>query len=318
MKYKLKFLVLLSIFWISACSNSEKKIAIVNLMQHPVLDAVENETKEYLFKHGYTMENGYQVVTKNLNGQKELLTTVVNEIVNQNPEIIIAITTPVAQSFYGKIKCPMVFSLVTDPIEAGLMDSIEQTKSTITGTSDIFPYEKQLELIRQIHPTATKLGLIYDPGEAPARFALTQLKKLCPKYGFDLIIKPATASNEVPQAAKSLIGQAEIFFVSSDNTVIESVPSLVSICIANKIPLYVGDTGSVEKGGIATCSVSYENFGNKTGELAVRLLKGERNIPIYTPKNYEIVLNTKSAELMGVVLDSSLLNNADKVYNEIK
>ncbi len=318
MKKIYQIILLASVMVIMSCSNSEKKIAIVNLMQHPVLDAVQNETIEYLENNGYSEDQGYTLVVKNLNGQKEILPTVVNEILSQNPEAVIAITTPVAQAFYGKTKCPLIFSLVTDPIEAGILDSMKQVKPNLTGTSDVFPYERQLELIRQIHPDAKKLGLIYDPGEAPARFALNELERICPSYGFELTAKPASATNEVPQAANSLIGVADVLFISSDNTAIEAVPSLFSVCVKNKIPLYVGETGSVERGGIATCSVSYGSFGTKTGELASRMIKGETNLPVYVPSEYEIVLNTSAAKLMGVELDSTLIAKANKVINEVK
>ncbi len=308
----------MAVFLLSSCNKTEKIIAIINLMQHPVLDSVEAQTKTYLLEHGYDKKNGYVIIEKNLNGQKDLLPTVVNEINNQKPVLIIAITTPVAQAFVKKATCPVVFSLVTDPIEAGILDSLTQTKPTITGTSDVFPYEEQIKLIREIHPKAKTIGLVYDSGEAPARFAFDQLSRICPKYGFELISKPATSSSEVPLAAKSLIGKAEIFFVSSDNTAIESVPALVSICVKNKIPLYVGETGSVEKGGIATCSVSYGSFGIATGKLADRLLKGEMNIPIYIPSEFEIAVNTKAAELMNVKLPESVIKKAKTVFNQVK
>lgn len=312
------YYLLFLIITIVSCNNTNKKIAIVNLMKHPVLDAVENETKDNLLNMGYTVENGYEIITKNLNGQKELIPTVVNDIISQDPIVIVSITTPISQSFYGKAKCPIVFSLVTDPVEAGILDSIEQVKPNITGTADVFPYDKQLKLIRRIHPSAKTIGLIYDPGEAPARFALTQLKKLCPKNGFKLITKPATSTSEVPQAANAIIDEADILFISSDNTTIESVSSIVSLCIEKKKPFYVGETGSVEKGGIATYSVSYSSFGKATANLVDRVLKGEKNIPIYTPEDFEIVINTKAAELMSVKIDSSLIKEASKVYNKLK
>lgn len=303
---------------LGSCQNKNKKIAIINLMQHPVLDSVENGTKKYLLANGFDEAQGYDIIEKNLNGQKDLIPTVVNEIVDQKPVLIIAITTPIAQAVVKKATCPIVFSLVTDPVEAGILDSITQTKPTIAGTADLFPYEEQIKLIREIHPSSKTLGLVYDPGEAPARFAYAQLTAICPKYGFELIAKPASSSTEVPIAANSLVGKAEIFFVSSDNTAIESVPALVSLCSQHKIPLYVGETGSVEKGGIATCSVSYDSFGPATGKLAERLLKGETNLPLYIPSNYEIVVNKKAAENMGVVLPESVIKKAKTVYTDIK
>ena len=287
-------------------------------MQQPVLDSVEAQTRRYLVTHGYDEHSGYTIIEKNLNGQKDLLPSLANEIYNENPSLVIAITTPVAQTFVKKANCPVVFSLVTDPVEAGILDSFTQTLPNITGTSDVFPYERQIKLIRTIHPSAKTIGLVYDPGEAPARFAFNQLTKICPKYGFTLVTKAATSSSEVPLAANSLVGKADVFFVSSDNTAIGSISTIISICIKNKIPLYAGETGSVEKGCIATCSVSYESFGAETGKLAVRVLKGEKNIPIYLPQNYEIAINTKAAELMNVKLPASVLNEAKIRYNTIK
>ncbi|NOT50243.1 MAG: ABC transporter substrate-binding protein [Chitinophagaceae bacterium] len=313
----LGFLLLLGIF---SCDTikKEKKIVIINLMQHPVLDSIQAQTKSYLLRNNYDKAHNYIIIEKNLLGQKELLSTVVNEVVSENPEIIIAITTPVAQAVIKKAKCPVVFSVVTDPVEAGIMDSINQTLPLITGTSDVFPYEKQIKLIKAIHPNSKNVGMVYDPGEAASRFALRELQKICPKYGLELIIKPVTSVVEIPIAARSLYGKADVIFVSSDNTVIAGVSALVSFCIKNKIPLYVGETGSVEKGGIATCSVSYGSFGEATGRLAAQLLSGKRNIPIYIPSEFETVINMKAASMMGVTIPENILSTANIVYTEIK
>lgn len=312
------FLTMLTVLILSSCNDGGKKIAIVNLMQHPVLDSVQVQTERYLTENGFNEENGYQIIDRNLNGQRDLLSTVTNEVISQNPELIIAITTPVAQSFVGKAEVPIVFSLVTDPVGAGIMDSLNQTKPLITGTSDVFPYEEQIKLIRTIHPNAESIGFVYDPGEAPAQYAYDELTRVAPLFDFNLVTRPATSTSEVPIAARSIINDVDILFVSSDNTAIDSVPTLVGLAIENKIPLYVGESGSVANGGIATVSVSYGSFGVETGKLAVQLLNGERNLPIYIPDEYELVVNTEAARRMGVSLPDSIIENASTVYNEIE
>jgi putative tryptophan/tyrosine transport system substrate-binding protein len=295
-----------------------KTIAIATLMSHPALDAVQDNLKKELERQGFQEGKNVRYVVKNANGQIPLTASIANELAAQNPDIIVAVTTPMAQAVAKTAKCPVVFAAVTDPVGAGVVKSLEQGEPNVTGTSDAWPYEDQLKLIRRISPNAKRLGVLYNPGEAASQYGIKEIKKYAPAHGFEVVEGPVTSTNDVYPVSQSLAGRVDALFLSSDNTVISGVAAAVKAAIERKIPLYVGDSGTVEKGGLAAVSVGYQELGVETGKLAARTLRGEKNIPTVVGHGSEVYLNQKAAEMMGVTIPPDVLSGATKVYTDIK
>ena len=295
-----------------------KVVAIATLMSHPALDAVQDNLKKELEREGFVEDKNIRYVVRNANGQVHLAVNIANELASQNPDVIVAITTPMAQAVAKAARCPVVFAAVTDPVGAGLVKSLDQGEKMITGTSDAWPYEDQLKLIRQITPNARRLGVLYNPGEAASQYGIREIRRFAPGLRFKLIEGAVSSTGEVYPVAQNLAGQVDALFLSSDNTVIGGVAAAVKVAIEHKIPLYVGDSGTVEKGGLAAVSVGYAELGTETGKLVVRVLNGERYIPTVVARGSEIYINKKAAELMGVAIPEEVLKKATKVYEEIK
>jgi putative ABC transport system substrate-binding protein len=295
-----------------------KVIAIATLMSHPALDAVQENTRKELERAGYVEGKTVHYVIKNANGQVQLVASIANELAAQNPDLIIAITTPMAQAVAKTAKCPVVFAAVTDPVGAGVVKSIDQGEPNITGTSDAWPYEDQLKLIRKISPSIKRLGVLYNPGEAASQYGIKEIRKYAVAQGFELIEGAVSSTNDVYPVAQNLAARSDALFLSSDNTVIGGVAAAVKVAVERKIPLYVGDSGTVEKGGVAAFSVGYSELGVETGKLAVRVLHGDKNIPTVVAKGSEVYINKKAAELMGVNIPQDVLQQATKVFDEIK
>lgn len=238
-----------------------------------------------------------------------------------NPDVIIAITTPMAQAVAKVARCPVVFAAITDPVGAGLVKSLEQGEPNITGTSDAWPYEDQLKLIRKISPNAKRLGVLYNPGEAASQYGIKEIRKYAPGLGFDVVEGSVNTTNDVYPVAQNLASRVDALFLSSDNTVIAGVAAALKVAVEHPLPLYVGDSGTVEKGGLATVSIGYPELGTETGKISVRVLQGEKNIPdvsTLVAKGKEVYLNTKAAELMKVTIPEDVLKQATRVYAEIK
>ena len=198
------------------------------------------------------------------------------------------------------------------------MSSLDGSNPNIAGTTDAIPYEDQLKLIRRINPNAKRLGLLFNPGEAPSQFAVRKIKEIAPNLGFDLIEGPVNSTQDVYPVALGIIGRVDVLLISTDNTVAAGIAGAVKAGIENKIPVYACDSGSVEKGAIGAVSPGYYDIGIETGKLAIRVLRGETNLPVVPPKSGQIYLNKKAAELMQVTLPSELVKQAAKVFNEIQ
>jgi putative ABC transport system substrate-binding protein len=161
------------------------------------------------------------------------------------------------------------------------------------------------------------LGVLFNPGEAASQYGIREIRKYAEPLGFTLVEASVSSTNDVFPAARNLASRVDALFLSSDNTVIAGMAGALQVARQNKLPLYVGDSGTVQKGGLAAVSVGYLALGRETGKLAARVLRGERNIPTFVAHGDEIYVNTKAAEMMGVTIPESVLQRATKVFDTI-
>jgi putative tryptophan/tyrosine transport system substrate-binding protein len=298
--------------------NSPQLVAVATLMSHPALDAVQENMRKELERQGFQDGKNIRYVIKNANGQMSLTANIASELAAQHPAVVVAVTTPMAQAVVKNATSPVVFAAVTDPVGAGVIKQIDLAEPNVTGTSDAWPYEDQLKLIRKISPNAKRLGVLYNPGEAASQYGIREIKKYAPGLGFELVEGAVNSTNEVYPVAQNLVRKVDALFLSSDNTVIGGAAAAVKVAVEHKLPLYVGDSGTVEKGGLAAVSVGYADLGTETGKLVGRVLRGEKNIPTVIARGSEIYINKKAAELMGVTVPEEVLKSATKVYLEVK
>ncbi len=297
-------------------------IGVANYGAHPILDVIVDAFKQRLAEKGYKDGENVRVIWKSIEGDVNLTPSVAQSLLNSNCNVIVSITTPVSQGVYkaAKGKVPVVFSGVTDPISAGLVKSWEnEPGSGITGTSDRWPYAEQLDLIKTLVPSAKKVGFPYNSGESNSQYAIKQVTKLASERGLEVVPSVATNTTEVRRAAQTLVDQGvDAIYVSSDNTVMAGFEAVLKVSHERKIPVIVGESANVERGGLATFSVDYRRLGQSTADLVIRVLKGEEpgKIPVVTFEGEELYLNLDAARKMGVKIPESLLKKAKKVYGQ--
>ncbi|MBU0566591.1 ABC transporter substrate-binding protein [bacterium] len=301
--------------------SSERKditVGVNQFMQHPLLDDVFKGIKDELNESGLSEEKGVNVVLKNANGDQNVAVQINKQFVSQKVDMIIPLGTPSAQSACSLTKTiPIVFGAITDPVTAGIADSLEKPGGNKTGTSDRWPYEKQVALIRQILPSAKKVGIILNPGESNTEASMKHIRPALEKFKFDIIEVPVSQTVDVYIAAKSLVGRCDAILTPADNTVVSAFESVVKIANENSIPLFAGDIPSVEKGAIATYGVNYYKIGRATGELAARLLKNRGELPGAIPVTVEsksdLIINLKAAKVQNIEIPEDLIKQASKV-----
>jgi len=295
-------------------------IAIANYGAHPILDVIVDSFKQRMSERGYIDGKNIRFVWKSIDGDVNLAPAVAETLVSLHPAEIVSITTPVSQAVakVARGKVPIVFSGVTDPISAGLVTSWNNSPdSGITGTSDRWPYADQLDLIKALIPNVRRVGFPYNPGEANSQYALTQVLPLAKDRGLDILTAVATSTDDVRQAVESLADRGvNCIYVSSDNTVMAGFPAVLKTAEQRHIPVIVGESANVERGGLATYSVDYRKLGEATADLVIRVLNGEKpgSIPVVTFKGDQLYLNAEAARKMGVVFPPSLLAKAAKIY----
>lgn len=303
--------------FLSPKSGKGVNIGVNQFMQHPLLNDVFKGIKDEIDQSGFSKEKAINVILKNANGDQNVTVQINKQFVDQKVDVIIPLGTPSAQSACNLTKTiPIVFGAITDPVASGIADSIEKPGGNKTGTTDRWPYEKQIWLIRQILPKTKKVGIILNPGESNTVASMQYIRPALKKYNFESIEVPVSNTSEVFGAAKSLVKRCDLILAPADNTVTAAFDSLVKIANTNKIPLFAGDMPSVEKGAIATYGVNYYKIGRETGKLAIRILKNKENpgnIPVVVESETDLIVNLKAAKLQNVTISEDLIKQAIKV-----
>ena len=294
----------------------QKSVAITAIVEHPALDAVRDGVKEALTAAGYEEGKNLKWQYQSAQGNTGTAAQIARKFIGEKSDVIVAIATPSAQAVAAATKdIPLVYSAVTDPVAAKLVPSMAASGSNITGVSDALELGKQIELIKRVAPNAKRVGMVFNPGEANSVVVLEQLRKLLPEHGMSLVDAAAPRSVDVGSAARSLIGKADVFYTSTDNNVVSAYEALVKVGMDAKIPLVAADTDSVARGAVAAYGMDYKAIGVQTGEIVVRILKGEQPGAIASQysKKLELHVNPAAAQKMGVTLPEDLVKEASKV-----
>ena len=203
--------------------------------------------------------------------------TIAKNFVAKGYDMIIAIATPAATSALAaaaNTQIPVVFSAVSDPVAAGLVDSLEAPGSNCTGTSDILDLSAQLELIRALQPDAVNLGVLYTTSEANSVSQLKQLNELAPNYGFTVVSQGVQSAADIPQAAANLCAQVDCLTNFTDNNVVNNLAILLEQANAAGVPVYGSEETQVTAGCLASVSLDYVALGRVTGQMALDVLNG--------------------------------------------
>lgn len=291
---------------------AQYSVSFNQIVEHPALDAVRQGIKDEL------TDQGYSVVYHEHTAQGNIATAnlIARQILDEDPDVAVGIATPTAQACAQALtSTPLIFAAVTDPVGAGLVDSLEQPGGNISGTTDLSPIDRQLELILKFIPELERIGVIYNSGEANSVTLVDILKREAAARG--ITVAEATVSNSagVSQAAKSLIGRAEAIYIPTDNTVVSAFEAITQVGYIAQLPVFAADTDSVARGAIAALAVDYYLMGRQTGEMVARVFEGADpgTMPVETLREFQIHMNPVSSLKMGLEIPASLLQEADRI-----
>lgn len=293
-----------------------KTVAITAIVEHPALDAVRQGLIDELAAQGYKEGENLKIDFQSAQGNTATAGQIAKKFAGDNPDVIVAIATPSAQSVVAATKTiPVVFSAVTDPVAAKLVPGWEASKTNVTGMSDELPLQPQIELMKKIIPNLKSVGYVYSPGEVNSTVVLDQLNNLLGKENISVAAAPAQRTTDVPTAARSLKGKADLIYTSLDNNVVSAYESMYKVAVENKIPLLASDTDSVKRGAVAALGVNYHDMGVSTGKMVARILKGEKPGDIAPQRvgKLDLYLSKKHAKEQGITLPEAVLREAKEV-----
>lgn len=277
------------------------KVGATQIVEHPSLDQAYLGFQEALEDAGLEVEYDFQSAQNDQNNVKPIS----DGFVADNVDLIFANSTPSALgALQATSEIPIVFTSVTDAVDAKLVPSMEEPGENITGVVDLHPdaIGSTVQFIAEYFPDAT-VGMVYNAGEQNSVRQVETVKEAA--EGTGLTIEERTVANtaEVQQATTTLVGDVDVFYIITDNTVVSALDSVIGIANDQDIPLIVGEPDSLAKGGFATFGIDYKTIGYRTGEIAAEILTGEKSVsdfPVEYPPEIQLFINKAGAEEQGV------------------
>lgn len=290
------------------------KIGVIQLMEHDALDNAYKGFVDGLKAAGYEDGKNIKLTYENAQNEQANCVTIASKLVNDRSDLILAIATQSAQAAANATKdIPILVTAVTDPADAKLVRSNDKPGGNVTGTSDLTPVKEQIQLLKEMVPNVSNVGLMYCSSESNSKFQIELAKKECDALGLKYTVKTVSSSNEIQQVAQSLVGSVQAVYVPTDNMLAAGMKTLSMVFTPAKIPIVVGESGMVKNGGIATYGINYYKLGQQTAAMAVKILKGEAkpaDMPIEYQKDMDAAVNEDAAKQLGITIPQDLLDKA--------
>lgn len=287
-------------------------IGVNQLVKHAALDASYQGFVDALNEAGYKDGEKIKIDYQNAQGDQSNANTIASKLVNDNNDLILAIGTPAAQAVANATKdIPILITAVTDPEESGLVKANDAPGGNVSGTSDLTPVRRQMELLKQLIPDVINVAVLYCSSESNSKIQAEMAMEAAKELGINAVAATVSDSNEIQQVVQSLVGTVDAIYAPTDNIIAEGMPTVASVANSNGIPVICGEEGMVEAGGLATYGIDYYKLGRLTGEQAVRIIEGEAKtatMPIeYIPDNeYTLKINEEVATELEVKIPEEL------------
>lgn len=280
------------------------RIGISQFITHQSLDATREGFVDELAKQGYVEGKNIEIDLQNAQGEQRNLKTISQQLA-ESSDVVLAIATPSAQSLANTTQTtPVIFSAVTDPVSAKLVESREHPGGNVTGTSDQSSdaISTQINLIKKVLPKAKTIGILYTQSELNSVVQKDEAKRLLEEKGFTVVEKTILDSNNVKAAAESLMAEVDMVFVPTDNIISSTMETVKQVSIKHKVPVFGGSTEMIAVGGLYNYGTNYEELGRQTARMLIRILKGEKpeNIAVELPEKLELHTNQEMADALGI------------------
>ena len=272
----LVLLLSLSLFAAGSSEKAKYNVGICQLVQHPALDSATQGFKDALVA---ALGSDVSIDEQNASGEAVNCATIINGFVSSNVDLILAnATAPLQAAASATSTIPVLGTSVTDYASALEIDNWTGTVGkNISGTSDLAPLDEQAKMIKELFPEAKTIALFYCSAEANSVYQIETIDGYLKDLGFTTKKYSFTDTNDVASVAEKAT-ECDVIYIPTDNTAASNTEAIANVVIPAKTPVVAGEEGICSGCGVATLSISYYDIGYATGEMAVKILKGEADI----------------------------------------
>ncbi len=255
-------------------SEANIRIGVLQPVEHDALSQARQGFKKALEDKGITFTFDYQ----NANGNSADQNTLAKKMVNDD-DLVLGIGTGASVSLQsaainaGKT-LPILFTAVTDPVDAELVDCLAKPGQNVTGTSDANPVEAQIDLIKECIPAASKMGIMYTQSETNSKVQADQAKAEAEKQGLSIVVKTCTDSSDISSVAQAICAEGiQALYIPTDNNIAAHMEAIKNAVEAKGVLCVVGEESQCKNGGHVTLSINYFELGKVTGNMAAQIIK---------------------------------------------
>ena len=274
-------------------------VGILQFMEHNSLTAAKDGFMAELEESG--LDINFEVL--NSQGDQSNLQSMSEQLSN-NTDLMLAIATPAAQALATvEQEKPILFTAVTDAVDAGLVDTNEAPGRNLTGTSDMVPIDQQIALLLSIVPDADTIGIIYSSSEPNSKIQADLAIEALEASGVNVEVSTVTSTNDVQQVVTSLAPKIDGLYIPTDNTIASTIATVGEVAREYNLPVVGGDSNQVEGGALATYGISYEELGRQTARMAIKILQDGQSpaeLPVEFSDNLELTVNEEMANAIGI------------------
>ncbi|HCN47902.1 tryptophan ABC transporter substrate-binding protein [Pseudolactococcus plantarum] len=282
--------------------NDQVKVGVLQFVTHPALDEIYAGIKEGLADEGYAKA---KINFYNAQADQSKVTTMSSQLVDQKNNVLIGIATPSAQGLVNATSdIPVIMGAVSDPVGAKLIKNVKKPEGNITGVSDKFPVDKEIELIKSLTPNVKKIGVLYSSSEDNSKSQVAEFKKEAAEKGLEVSEYAVSSTNDVTTIVNVALSKEDAIYVPVDNTIASAFSTVIALSNAAKKPVFPSVDTMVAQGGLAAVTINQHDLGVATGKMAAQVLKGKKvsELPVEFYNKTTPVANKDTAKLLGITI----------------
>lgn len=286
-------------------SNPSTDVMILQIVDHPALNKTREGIEQILAEQGVSFHY------ESAQGNPALASQIAQNFVGKKPKILIGIGTAAAQALVAEsrsLDIPVVFSSVTDPLAAKLVQNLKQPEGNVTGVSNYVEVSKTLSLIKGFLPNLKNLGVIHNPGEVNSMVVVRETEKQGKLDGISVITSVANNTAEVVTATRDLINKVDAIFINNDNTALSAFEAITKTANKFKKPVFVSDIDLISQGAYAAMGPDQFVLGQQTAKMVMKILNGQNisTLPIEFPSKIEVIVNREVEKLLNLNIPETM------------
>ena len=300
----------LTAFGSASAEGESYKVGICNFVDDASLNQIIANIRSQL--ESISAEKGvtFEILEDNCNTDANAMNQIIANFIADDVDLMVAIATPVAMGMQAATEdnqIPVVFAAVSDPVGAGVVESLEAPGANLTGTSDYLDTNAVMNLIFAANPEADLVGLLYNVSEDASTAAIAAAKAYLEEKGVKYVERTGTTVDEVMLAAEALVSdKVDAVFTPTDNTIMTAELAIYETFAEAGIPHYTGADSFALNGAFLGYGVDYANLGVETGNMVADILMNSKNpaeVPVMTFDNGTATVNTETCEAIGFDYD---------------